>query len=125
MRIHLTVMVFVLIFSAFYDFSPAEYALLILAIGSVIGMEVANTAIETVVDMFAVSYSSAAKLAKDLAAGAVLLSAAAAMGIGIILFWDIPTFVFIYTFFIGHPMAFAGLILLFFAGIMFIFKKNR
>lgn len=125
MRIHLTITTFVLLFSIFYNFSKLEYCLIIMAIGSVTSMEVANTSIETVVDMFASSYSTAAKIAKDLAAGAVLVLSISALAVGIMLFWDIPTFILIYEFFLGNIIALIALVLLLIISMMFIFKKNK
>ena len=124
MRIHLTVTTFVLLFSPFYDFSRTEYCLLALAIGSVIGMEIINTSIETIIDMCAPAYSPAAKAAKDLAAGGVLVSALAAATIGILLFWDMEAFYRIYSFFAAYPLAIAGVAALLVTGLVFIFEKK-
>jgi diacylglycerol kinase (ATP) len=52
----------------------------------VIGAEGANTAIEAVVDLVSPSYHPLAKIAKDVAAGTVLLAALGAVVIGMIIF---------------------------------------
>lgn len=64
----------VLILSLFYDFSTSEFLILTFAIFFVIFAEMINTAIETVVDLFTEVYHPKAKIAKDVAAGAVLFS---------------------------------------------------
>lgn len=66
--------------------SRFEWLILILAIGSVIGAEVMNSAIEIVVDMVQPNFHPLAGMAKDVAAGAVLVTAIQAAVIGIIVF---------------------------------------
>jgi len=53
---------------------------------AVLVTEMVNTAVESVVDMVTQAYHPLAKLAKDIAAGAVLISAMAAAVVGAILF---------------------------------------
>ena len=48
--------------------------------------ELFNTAIETVVDLYTIEYNEKAKIAKDVAAGAVLFMAVCSAFVGIILF---------------------------------------
>ena len=57
-------------------------------IGLVLGAELFNTAIETVVDHVTPQVHPLAKLIKDLAAGAVLVFASAAVGVGFALLWQ-------------------------------------
>lgn len=66
--------------------SSYEWLALILIISSVLVLELVNTAIETVVDMVSLEYHPLAKITKDCAAGAVLISAFASILIGIIIF---------------------------------------
>lgn len=124
MRIHLTVTIFLLFFSPFYHFSKAEYALLFLAIGLVISNELMNTAIEAVVDMVSPSYSKGAEAAKDIAAGAVFISAFFAAIIGIILYLDFDVLKNILRFFISYPVLFLALIVLVVLGMVFIFHRT-
>ncbi len=67
-------------------FSREEWALLLLTMTVVLALEMVNTALEAVVDMVTLEYHQLAKLAKDVAAGAVLLSCLAAAGVGFCLF---------------------------------------
>ena len=98
-RIHLCAAAYVFYFSAFYDFDRAEYAVLILTCAAVISMEIVNTAIEVVIDKVSPRYNVFAMIGKDIAAGAVLLTAVGAIAVGIFMFWDIGTFVKIFEYF--------------------------
>lgn len=97
MRIHITVMLYVLFFSQFYELERSEIILLIMICVLVIALEMLNTSIEVVVDKVSPSYHTLAKIAKDVAAGAVLVAALAAVFVGILLFWDISRFVVIFN----------------------------
>ena len=85
-RIHLAVAVLVTAFSLVYGLTGTEYALLFLTMGAVLSAEAVNTAIEAVVNLESPSYNALARVAKDAAAGAVLLTALAACGVGCCLF---------------------------------------
>lgn len=99
MRIHLVAVVFVAFISQFYDLSKEQCILLVLTCLAVICAEMFNTAIEVVIDKVSPGYSALAKVGKDVAAGAVFLSAAASVIVAVILFWDIDRFVLIFRFF--------------------------
>lgn len=101
LRFHLVAVLYVLYFSTFYGFSRAEYAVLALVCAFVIAAELMNTALEVVIDKISPRFNVFAMIGKDIAAGAVLVSAIAAVIVGVILFWDIPTFVRIFDFFIS------------------------
>lgn len=66
--------------------SPYEWLFIVIAIGSVLTLEVINSAIERVVDLVSKDYALLAKQAKDAAAGAVFISAVVAIIIGLIIF---------------------------------------
>lgn len=86
MRIHLTAAAYVLTFSVFYNFSSSQYLIIFLTIGMVLSAEALNTAVEALVNLETQSYDSLARIAKDAAAGAVLICAAFAFVVGIILY---------------------------------------
>lgn len=65
-----------------------EWAIIALTVAVVIGMEMLNTALELVVDLVADDYHRLAELAKNVAAGAVLVTAIGAAAVGYILFFD-------------------------------------
>jgi diacylglycerol kinase (ATP) len=79
-RIHLVVGTTAIALSLYLQLSPVEVAIIGLTIGAVLTMELLNTAIESVVDLTVrQTYHELAKIAKDCAAGAVLISAFAAV----------------------------------------------
>lgn len=63
-----------------------EWVLLTVVICMVLVCELFNTAIETIVNMITTEYNENAKIAKDIAAGAVTLSSISSVIIGIIMF---------------------------------------
>jgi len=122
MRIHITLFVYALYFAlGFYGFSKTELVLLILTVASVPAFEAVNTAIERLADKTIPEVCNLAKYAKDAAAGAVLISAAAAAAVGVLLFWDIETFAEIADYFVGNIFALIALLASFGLSLMFIF----
>ncbi|MGO1470454.1 MAG: diacylglycerol kinase [Tissierella sp.] len=88
MLIHYVVAIIVLLASLFFDFSRMEFLILLFATTLVIVMELINTAIEKTIDMITKEYHPLARLVKDIAAGAVLISAINAFLVGYLLFFD-------------------------------------
>ena len=86
MRIHLVVAVGVLAAAVALDVDRFELIALILAIGMVLFAEMVNTAVESAVDLATTSFDPMAKLAKDIAAGAVLISSVVAVAVGYLVF---------------------------------------
>ncbi len=111
LRIHLAAVPYVFIFSLFYGFSRAEYAVLALTCAFVISAELFNTSIEVVIDKISPKFSFFAMIGKDIAAGAVLVSAVSAVIVGITLFWDLEAFKRIFDFFSGSLPAAALLLI--------------
>lgn len=83
-RIHLAATIATVALGAWLMLSPIEWALIAFAIGAVWIAELANTAVEIIVDMITEEYSEEAKLAKDLGAGAVMAAAITAVVIGLL-----------------------------------------
>lgn len=84
--IHLIAAVLVTILSFYFQITKVEWMFVIIAIFSVLFMEVINTSVEYVVDLVTEDYHELAKHAKDTAAFAVLLSAIMSAIIGISIF---------------------------------------
>jgi diacylglycerol kinase (ATP) len=79
-RIHLAVGTLAIVLSVLLHLTPVEIAIIGLTCGVVLTMELLNTAIESVVDLTVKqTYHELAKIAKDCAAGAVLISALASV----------------------------------------------
>lgn len=87
MRIHLTAALYVLFFSRFFALTPGQFAVLMLTVSMVVVCEMVNTSIEAIVNLVSPCYNRLAKIAKDVAAGAVLVCALASIGIGLAFFW--------------------------------------
>ena len=85
-RIHLICGLLAMLLGALLDFSPGEFAVVLLLIGVILFAEMMNTALEAVVDLVTEEYHPLAKKAKDIAAGAVLVLCFFAVLIGIILY---------------------------------------
>ncbi len=89
MRVHFFTVALVLASGLLFRFGKLEMLLLLFAASLVLIAEMFNTAVEVVVDMITQSYHPAAKYAKDIAAGAVLIAAINAVVVGCVLFlWD-------------------------------------
>lgn len=86
MKIHMVIMILVIIFGILFKISKIEWMICIALFGLVISMELINTAIENTVDLITKEKNERAKIAKDVAAGAVLVSAIAAAIIGLMIF---------------------------------------
>lgn len=79
-RVHLVVGSLAIALSLYLSLNRVEIAVIGLTIGAVLTMELLNTALESVVDLTVKqSFHELAKTAKDCAAGAVLISALAAV----------------------------------------------
>jgi len=79
-RIHTLIGVIAISLGVFLHLKPIELSVIGITIGLVLALELLNTAIESVVDLTVKqSYHELAKIAKDCAAGAVLVSALAAL----------------------------------------------
>jgi len=87
MRFHFLTVVLVLMIGLILRLSRVEMAVLFLVVSGVLVAEMMNTAIESVVDMVTQAYHPLAKLAKDIAAGAVLIASITAAIVGGILFF--------------------------------------
>ncbi|MEH2107458.1 diacylglycerol kinase family protein [Nostoc sp.] len=79
-RIHVSVCAMAIALSVFLHLQAVEIAVIGITSGLVLALELLNTAIESVVDLTVKqTYHDLAKIAKDCAAGAVLVSALVAM----------------------------------------------
>ncbi len=85
-KFHLLAVVIVIIASVWTGISMVEWLVVISIMTLVLSLEMMNSAIERVVDLVTTEIHPLAKLAKDLAAGAVLIAAIASVIIGCIIF---------------------------------------
>lgn len=85
-KIQLVFAFLVTVLCIFLKLSITEVSIIVLTISIVLITEMINTAIETTIDMYTTEYNGKAKIAKDVAAGAVTISAIASIIVGILIF---------------------------------------
>ena len=88
MRIHFAVAAGVLVLAFIYDVTRLELIALMIAIAFVLIAEMVNTAVEATIDLSTPSFDPLAKIAKDLAAGAVLIASVNAIAVGYLVLAD-------------------------------------
>ncbi|MBW6467814.1 MAG: diacylglycerol kinase [Coriobacteriia bacterium] len=88
MRLHIIAAGFVLTAAILLDVTRLEMVALLFAIGFVLFTELINTAIESAVDLSVHGFDPRAKVAKDVAAGGVLISSLIAVAVGYVIFFD-------------------------------------
>ncbi len=91
LKVDLVVSILIIVFGFIFEISSIEWLIVIMCFGLVMSLELVNTAIEEVVNLASPDIHPLAKISKDVAAGAVLLSAIASAVIGLIIF--LPKFI--------------------------------
>jgi diacylglycerol kinase (ATP) len=86
LRIHFAVAIGVLVIALLVNVTKVELIMLLLSITFVLIAEMLNSAIEAAIDIATTSFDPMAKLAKDIAAGAVLIATANALIVGYLVF---------------------------------------
>lgn len=86
LRIHFAIALGVILAAVAFDVTRIELILLLLAIAFVLIAEMLNSALEAVVDLVTPDVEPLAKIAKDVAAGAVLVATVTAVAIGYLVF---------------------------------------
>lgn len=86
MKIHLSIMILVIIMGTYFKISVFEWVACVTCFALLMGGEMFNTSIETIVDMVMPNKNEKAKKAKDVAAGGVLIFAIFSAIVGLIIF---------------------------------------
>jgi diacylglycerol kinase len=86
LKIHFTFAILAITLAVILKLSNIEFAILTLSIGMVITLELINTMLEALVDLVSPEIKPQAKVAKDVSAAAVLMSAIVSLVIGALLF---------------------------------------
>lgn len=86
MKIHVALAIIAILFGFLLNLNNTEWAILALTIGFVFSMEFINTSLEQIVDIVSPEKQEKAKIAKDVAAAGVLISALVAILVGAFLF---------------------------------------
>ena len=85
-RIHVSIAFVGTVVGLLLGLSLLEWAVFALMVVMVLAAEMVNTMVEALVDLVTVEYHPLAKVAKDVAAGVVLLTAIGAVVIGLLIF---------------------------------------
>ena len=85
-RFHLLATIVVILLGLYFSISPLEWLILVFTINTVLVAELVNTSIEAMVDLITLERRADAKIAKDVAAAMVLVSAALSVIVGLIVF---------------------------------------
>ena len=126
LRYHFFSTVFVLFLSYLLGVSRMEFVVISLAVMLVITAEMLNSAVEVVVDILSPEYSERARVAKDIAAGAVLISAFGAAVLGYIILFPYLKALFINGFTIArHSKEDVALIAVILVMILVIITKSH
>ncbi|GAC1402995.1 MAG: diacylglycerol kinase [Candidatus Velthaea sp.] len=88
MRLHFIAAAMVLAATLYLHLQRPYVIAIVITVAVVLGFELFNTAIESVVDLMTVAHHPLAKIAKDTAAGAVLIVAFAAVIVGYLTFYE-------------------------------------
>jgi diacylglycerol kinase len=86
MKVHFAAAMLVIVGGIYYRLQPWEWVAVVLSIGLVMALELLNTAIEDLVNLIHPEWNVRAGRIKDLAAGAVLVGAVAALVVALIVF---------------------------------------
>ena len=125
MRRHIVCMLYMYFFLFNFDFfeiTRTELAIIFIANGLVIGAELINTAIESAVDLQGAKYTEYGKIAKDCAAGAVLVFTIFAVLCGIAIMYQPKAFSLLFAYFIENPLAILLFVISVIIFTIFIFK---
>lgn len=88
MKFHISTAFAVVVLSLFYELTRTEFLIVCLSVALVLVCELFNTAVELLVDIITDVYHPKAKIIKDTAAGAVLISALTALAVAYFVFFD-------------------------------------
>lgn len=124
-RFHIVTAIYVYAFSAFYEFTATEYALITICVFSVFAAEIMNSAVERCAAKPDKEHDAFAGMAKDMAAGAVLITAFGSAVCGVLLFWNVTVFKKIFAFFTNGFLPLFILLLTLAAAFLFVFKGGE
>lgn len=129
MRFHFVAAFFVLLFAYICEVTTAEWAILILTIGSVFAAELINTAIEETCDLYSTEQNPHIGKIKDIAAGAVLIASIAAVGVALFIFVFTGNLMYGFERLMRHPLYFIPLGICALCSVLFIifggFKSTK
>jgi diacylglycerol kinase (ATP) len=87
LKVHVLIACVVVAAGFYFNVTSAEWAILVICISLVITLELINSAIEYLVDLVTKEHHPLAGKIKDVAAGAVLVTAVGAAVVGVVVFY--------------------------------------
>lgn len=120
MRVHICFAIYVLLAAFVTGAAAGEWAVLLLCIGGVMGMECLNTALEEMCDTVCPERSRGIKHAKDAAAGGVLCAALVSAAAGGVIFFNVAKITAALNFFTKQPVLTAIIVLSLVPGVLFV-----
>lgn len=124
-RFHMVTAIYVYALTAFYEFTATEYALITICVFSTLAAEIMNSAIERCAAKPDTEHDAFAGMAKDMAAGSVLVTAIGSAVCGVLLFWDVGVFKKIFAFFTSGFLPPILLAITLVAAFLFVFKSEE
>ncbi|MBQ9984806.1 MAG: diacylglycerol kinase family protein [Oscillospiraceae bacterium] len=124
-RVHICMMIYVIFFSVIGEVGRAEVSRFVLCFGIVLSAELINTAIENLCDAVTEEYNLNIRKAKDVAAGAVLVSAVAAAVVGLSVFLSPDVFCLVMEKFAEMPWLLVSFLISVPIAILFIIKRGK
>jgi undecaprenol kinase len=125
MRIHICVAFYVILAGFVTRLTPSEWSRVLFCVALVCSMECLNTAVERTCDARTKRRDPVICLAKDAAAGAVLVSAAASVVIGCLTFFRTAKIVNTLTFIEDYPVLAALVVLALIPWSIYIFRQRK
>lgn len=87
LQLHLVIAVIVIAAGIYFSISKAEWFAVSICITLVVVLELVNSALEKMCDLYSKEFDLRIKYIKDVAAGAVLVTSIFAAIVGLVLFW--------------------------------------
>ena len=112
MRFHVSIFIYMMFFLLHYDFfevSKTQFAILLMMSSLVMAGKLFNTGIERAADAATLEKNEFVKIAKDAAAGAVLVLAIFSVAVGIIILYQPSAFTEMFCYFKNNPLYIAVL----------------
>ncbi len=85
-RIHTIIAIIIFAIGAYFNISRTEYLIVLLTVVLVMSSEMINTSIEEMTNLITTEHRAEAKIAKDVAAGMVLVTSVSAVVVGLVVF---------------------------------------
>ncbi|MBQ8004637.1 MAG: diacylglycerol kinase family protein [Oscillospiraceae bacterium] len=124
-RIHIVMMLYVIFFSVIGRAEKGDVACFVLCFGIMLAAELVNTAIELLCNEVTREYSERVRDIKDIAAGAVLVSAIASAAVGLLTFLSPDVFWRVMTCFSEQRAVLGAFLISIPIAIFFIFKRGK